>query len=125
MSISSTALEKLIREIETQAAAAEQQISLSRAQVSSKQREIRLLKLTLDELSVVSQPTSVYEGVGKMFVSVPSPKLCEKLSSQVKILEGDVDALGKRLTYLETTQKNSREHIDKMLKHAPTAGPGA
>jgi len=67
---------QLIREIESQAAAAEQQISLSRAQVTSKQREIRLLKLTLEELSGVSQKTPTYEGVGKMFahlffISVP------------------------------------------------------
>ncbi|KEZ41824.1 hypothetical protein SAPIO_CDS6821 [Scedosporium apiospermum] len=125
MAISNAALEKLIREIESQAAAAEQQISLSRAQVTSKQREIRLLKLTLEELSGVSQKTPTYEGVGKMFVSVPPPKLCEKLRSQVKTLEGDVESLGKRLVYLETTRKNSREHIDKMLKQAPVKGLGA
>lgn len=59
------------------------------------------------------------------FVSVPPPKLCEKLRAQVRTLEGDVESLGKRLVYLETTRKNSREHIDKMLKQAPVKGSGA
>ncbi|SPN97829.1 related to prefoldin subunit 1 [Cephalotrichum gorgonifer] len=122
MSISNAALEKLVREIENQAAVAEQQISLSRNQVASKQREKRLLKLTLDEVTSIPQNTPVYEGVGKMFVSTPIPDLHEKLEGQVKTLDDDLDKLQKRLLYLETTQKNSREHIDQMLKH--NAGRG-
>lgn len=31
-------------------------------------------------------------------------------------MEGEVETLGKRLQYLETTAKNSQEHIEKMLK---------
>lgn len=31
-------------------------------------------------------------------------------------LDGDVDKLNQRLLYLETTQKNSREHIEKILR---------
>lgn len=58
-----------MREIESQAAAAEQQIGLSRGQVASKQREMRLLKLTLNEVHSIPPSTPVYEGVGKMFVT--------------------------------------------------------
>ena len=64
-----------MREIESQAAAAEQQINLSRGQVASKQREMRLLKLTLDEVSSIPEATPVYEGVGKMFVLVPNDSI--------------------------------------------------
>jgi hypothetical protein len=47
---------------------------------------------------------------------VPVPALEEKLGGQMKDIETEVDALGKRLHYLETTAKNSQEHIEKILK---------
>lgn len=46
------------------------------------------------------------------------PALQDKLGSQIKDLEAEVDTLSKRLHYLETTAKNSQEHIEKMLKGA-------
>lgn len=39
-----------------------------------------------------------------------------KLETQIKELEGDVDTLGKRLHYLEVSQKNSKDQIDRMLR---------
>jgi dihydroceramidase len=50
------------------------------------------------------------------FVAIPVPTLQDKLGSQIKGIETEVDALGKRLHYLETTAKNSQEHIEKMLR---------
>ena len=73
----------------------------------------------------------VYEGVGKMyarnkttfpdtneqrFASLPVDSLRQKLDVQGKDIEGEVEKLNKRLLYLETTQKNSREHIEQMLR---------
>lgn len=42
--------------------------------------------------------------------------LRQKLEQQTQDLEGEVDKLGQRLLYLETTHKNSREHIEQMLR---------
>ncbi|KAK4152261.1 ceramidase-domain-containing protein [Chaetomidium leptoderma] len=132
----------LVREIESQAIAAQQQISLVRTQVASKQREMRLAQLTSSEMASLPSDTPVYEGVGKMYVSpppyfyfapllkenqvnkpllarfvaVPVPGLQDKLGSQIKEIETEIDGMGKRLHYLETTAKNSQEHIEKMLK---------
>jgi hypothetical protein len=39
----------------------------------------------------------------------------------MKTLETDVEGLGKRLHYLETTAKNSQEHIDQMLRRGGDA----
>jgi hypothetical protein len=50
------------------------------------------------------------------FVAIPAPALQDKLGSQIKDIETEVDGMGKRLHYLETTAKNSQEHIEKMLK---------
>lgn len=52
------------------------------------------------------------------FVGLPVPALQDKLGAQMKEMESEVEGLGKRLHYLETTAKNSQEHIEKMLKGA-------
>ncbi|EHK16358.1 uncharacterized protein TRIVIDRAFT_40864 [Trichoderma virens Gv29-8] len=116
MSISNEALQKLALEIESQAIAAQQQIGMVRTQIAAKQREQRLLRLTIGEVQSFSSNSVVYEGVGKMFVSLPPNTLHEKLQRQMQDLEGDVDRLNQRLLYLETTHKNSREHIDQILR---------
>jgi prefoldin subunit 1 len=59
---------QLAREIEAQAATAQQQIGIARTQIAGKQREQRLVKLTVSELSSLPKDTTVYEGVGKMCV---------------------------------------------------------
>jgi len=116
MSISNEALQKLVREIETQAQQAQQQITMARSQVAGKQREMRLAQLTRSEIASLPPDTAVYEGVGKMFVAEAVPSLNEKLEKLIKGLESDVEGLGKRLHYLETTAKNSQDHISQMLR---------
>ncbi|KAK0628525.1 ceramidase-domain-containing protein [Bombardia bombarda] len=106
----------LVREIESQAAQAQQQIGLVRTQLASKQREMRLSQLTRGEISTLPTDTPVYEGVGKMFVALSVPTLQDKLGGQMKDMETEVESLGKRLHYLETTAKNSQDHIERMLK---------
>lgn len=127
-----------MREIESQAIAAQQQISLVRTQIAAKQREMRLAQLTRSEISALPNDTDVYEGVGKMydsafsktpprssimanrrvsrFVAVPVPAMQDKLGEQIKTLEGEVETMNKRLHYLETTAKNSQDHIEKIIK---------
>jgi chaperonin cofactor prefoldin len=57
---------QLVREIETQAVAAQQQIGLAKTQITAKQREQRLVRLTLSEMADLPSDTEIYEGVGKM-----------------------------------------------------------
>ncbi|KAI6372688.1 hypothetical protein MCOR25_003653 [Pyricularia grisea] len=116
MSISNEALQKLIQEIELKSIQAQQQISMVRSQQASKAREMRLAELTRSEISSLPTDTPVYEGLGKMFVLTPASDLNNKLSKQVKELGTDIENLGKRLHYLETTAKNSQSHIDQILK---------
>ncbi|GAW26741.1 putative prefoldin subunit 1 [Rosellinia necatrix] len=116
MSISNEALQKLLREVETQAIASQQQIALTRTQQVSKQREMRMAQLTRTEILTLPADTNVYEGVGKMFISLPVSVMKGKLETQIKQLEGDVETLGKRLHYLEVSQKNSNDQINRMLR---------
>ncbi|KAI0025606.1 Prefoldin [Xylariomycetidae sp. FL0641] len=115
MSINNEALQKLLQEVETQALAAQQQISLVRTQQASKQRELRMAQLTRTEMSALPPDTNVYEGVGKMFVALPVSEMQSKLGAQIKGVEGDIDGLSKRLHYLEVSQKNSKDHFNRIL----------
>ena len=57
---------QLVREIESQALSAQREISIVKAAVSAKQRDIRMLELTSNEVKQLSKDVKVYEGVGKM-----------------------------------------------------------
>lgn len=52
---------------------------------------------------------------------MPVSSLDEKLEGQIKDAQKDVEGLGKKLTSLEITQKNSKEHIDRMLRGSAAA----
>lgn len=46
----------------------------------------------------------------------PTDEVKQRLSKEDGTLKSDVSNLEKRLQYLETTFKNSRENLDKVLK---------
>ncbi|KMU87060.1 hypothetical protein CIHG_05000 [Coccidioides immitis H538.4] len=108
MSIPNEALQKLVQEIESQAIASQQQIGLVKSQITSKQREVRLLELTSSEVGQVPKGTNVYEGVGKMFVATPIDNVNKRLSDEQKGLKTDITNLEKRLHYLRRHLKIAR-----------------
>lgn len=65
--------------------------------------------------------SSSTNGTSIRFVSIPAPELKDKLESQTKQVDTDIDGLSKRLHYLETTAKNSQEHIEAMLRRGGAA----
>jgi len=116
MSIPNAALQKLLQEVETQAIVSQQKISQTQAEINSKKRDARLNDLTAKELGQLNKPAKVYEGVGKMFVATPITTVDKRLSTESAALKKDITELEKKLHYLETTYKNSREHIDRILQ---------
>ena len=52
----------------------------------------------------------------RRFVLSPSSEMEKRLASDTAVLKSDISNLNKKLHYLETTYKNSREHIDQILK---------
>jgi len=50
------------------------------------------------------------------FVFSPIAEVDKRLNTETSELKSDVENLGKKLQYLETTHKNSREHIDQIFK---------
>ncbi|KAL8929805.1 MAG: hypothetical protein Q9208_000949 [Pyrenodesmia sp. 3 TL-2023] len=118
MSIPNEALQKLVQEIETQAINAQREINVVKTSIISRQRDIRMLELTSTEIKQLSKDTKVYEGVGKMFVFTPVDHVEKRLASETTELKSDISSLNKKLHYLETTHKNSREHIDQIFRSA-------
>ncbi|KAI9670656.1 MAG: hypothetical protein M1831_005876 [Alyxoria varia] len=116
MSIPNEALQKLLQEIEQKAAISQQQIQLVKGQIASKNRDTRMLELTSKELGSLPTETNVYEGVGKMFVQGSTKDMNDKLSTQKTQTKTEIDNLNKKLHYLETTAKNSQDHINQMLR---------
>ncbi|ODM22703.1 hypothetical protein SI65_00292 [Aspergillus cristatus] len=116
MSIPNEALQKLLQEIEAQAITSQQQLNITKAQITAKQKNARLLELTSKELSSLPKETKVYEGVGKMFVGVPMQAVDKRLSSENTTLKNDVSGLEKKLNYFETTHTKARENLEAILK---------
>ncbi|RMZ75940.1 hypothetical protein DV738_g5242, partial [Chaetothyriales sp. CBS 135597] len=116
MAIPNAALQKLLQEVETQALISQQKIAQTQAEIQAKKREARLNQLTADELTSLPSGTRVYEGVGKMFVAVSPDTLSKRLDDEALAVKKDIGDLEKKLHYQETTFKNSREHIDKILQ---------
>ena len=49
------------------------------------------------------------------FVLQPTDTVQKRLAKETKELKGEIDGLGKKLHYLETTHRNSRDHMDRIL----------
>ncbi|KAL5332232.1 Prefoldin [Aspergillus crustosus] len=116
MSIPNEALQKLLQEIETRVITSQQQIGVTKAQMSTKQRDIRMLELTSKEIGSLPGDTKVYEGVGRMFVAVPRVTVDKRISTESTEIKSEIENLEKRMNYLEMTFKNSRENLEQILK---------
>ncbi|KAK6344486.1 hypothetical protein TWF696_008122 [Orbilia brochopaga] len=118
MSIPNEALQKVLQEIETQAILSQQQLAVVKSQITSKQRDTRLLQLTEAELNSLPASTKVYEGVGKMFVQEDASKVKKRLEAERNALDEDIKGLKKKQNYLETTFTNASDHMNKILNRA-------
>ena len=65
--------------------------------------------------AATSCPTRLILG---RFVFSPLAQVEGRLSSEAADLKSDISNLNKKLHYLETTHKNSREHIDQIFNRA-------
>ncbi|KAA8893003.1 Prefoldin [Sphaerosporella brunnea] len=116
MSIPNEALQKLMADIESKAAFSSQQLQIVKAQMAAKQRDIRLLQLTAEELNTLPPGTRTFEGVGKMFVLEPITSIKARLENEEKTLKNDIKDLEKKYNYLETTFVNAQQNLDAILR---------
>ncbi|THX20263.1 hypothetical protein D6D17_00772 [Aureobasidium pullulans] len=110
-------LQKLLIEIEQKAQFCQQQMVIVKTQMNSKNRETRMLQLTAAELDGLPSDANVYEGVGKMFVASPKTDVKVRLTKDQDAIRKDMEGLDKKMHYLETTYKNSKDHLDAIFKN--------
>lgn len=90
-------LSKILEKIQLQVYTTNQQLSAVRAQISSREREVKLNTLTLNELQGISDPNAAfYRSVGKCFMQDSQANVLQGLTKQQRTLEADVEALVKK-----------------------------
>ncbi|KAF2484403.1 Prefoldin [Neohortaea acidophila] len=116
MAIPNEKLQEVLREIEAKASFSAQQLQIVRGQIASKNREKRMLQLSSSELDTVPVETPVYDGVGKMFVLTTTKEIQSRQTKESGDVDKELDNLGKKLHYLETTYNNAQQHLERIFK---------
>ncbi|KAK4635115.1 putative prefoldin subunit 1 [Fulvia fulva] len=117
MAIPNEKLQQLLQEIEQKAAFAQQQLGIVRTQIAAKTRENRMLQLSSTELDTLPKDTPVYDGVGKMFVLTSTEDVKARQAKEAVEVKAEIANLEKKLHYLDTTYKNSQQHIEALFKN--------
>lgn len=70
---------QILDQIQTTAVQSQRALSVARQQTAAKDRERRILQLTIDEIDHMESDVNLYKGVGKMFVGSPTVLYCRIL----------------------------------------------
>ncbi|KAK6908626.1 prefoldin subunit 1 [Kwoniella mangroviensis CBS 10435] len=99
--LSDDTLRKILTQIQQQAIQSQKQLSIVRAQIQSKEKEKKILSLTVRELDTVPRNGVMYKGVGKMFIQQDRKEVDSEHSTQEKQLNDELNNLTKKSKYLE------------------------
>ncbi|CCJ29724.1 unnamed protein product [Pneumocystis jirovecii] len=108
-------LKKFVSEIEAQAITSQKQITLSRAERQNKEKEKKIAELISKEVSSLKSGTNVYSAIGKAFIKEDINQIQEKLATQIKEINNEIDTLDKKILYHETTLANTQPHIQRII----------
>jgi prefoldin subunit 1 len=101
-------------EVEQKFYQTQQELQQVRTQIASRRREIKLHEATERELKSSDDNATVWEGVGKMFLSTELDNYLKVIEKDKKELQDSITALDKKQHYLEMTQKNVTDAINEM-----------
>ncbi|ORY34589.1 Prefoldin [Naematelia encephala] len=100
--LSEDTLHKILQQIQTQAVNSQRALSVVRSQMQSKEKERKILQLTMRELETVPKDEDrMYRGVGKMFLQQPRATVESEHKKQDKALTDELTNLSKKAKYLE------------------------
>ncbi|KAH9486435.1 putative prefoldin subunit 1 [Psilocybe cubensis] len=118
-SLSDDTLRKILLQIQQTAVQSQRALNVSMQQTSVKERERRILQLTIDEISQMKGDVNLYKGVGKMFMHVPRDVMEGELKAQEKELSDDITSLNKKSKYLEKQFNDAQAQLRDIFHHAP------
>ncbi|KZT08598.1 Prefoldin [Laetiporus sulphureus 93-53] len=94
-------LRKILVQIQQTAVQSQRALNVSRQQIAARERERRILQLTIEEITSLEGDVNLYKGVGKMFMMVPRPTMEKELKAEEKELTDDINNQNKKSKYLE------------------------
>ncbi|KDR85537.1 hypothetical protein GALMADRAFT_367924 [Galerina marginata CBS 339.88] len=118
-SLSDETLRKILVQIQQTAVQSQRALNVSLQQTSVKDRERRILQLTIDEISQMKGDVNLYKGIGKMFMHVPRDVMESELKTQEKELSDDITNLNKKSKYLEKQYNDAQGQLRDIFHHAP------
>lgn len=92
-----------------------QQLKVSDSQVETLKRKIAHTKLVDQEISALPEETRVYEGVGRMFLLMTVPTVCENLTKKKKLAEEKIKTIETNKEYLEKSLKESEQNLRELV----------
>ncbi|KAI9638733.1 uncharacterized protein MKK02DRAFT_41755 [Dioszegia hungarica] len=111
--LSDDTLRKILTQIQNQAITSQRALALVRSQIQAKEKDRKILQLTIRQLSTVPAPSGenkgdgagiegqTFKGVGKMFVVVPRKEVDAGHAKQERELNEEIGVLAKKAKYLE------------------------
>ncbi|KAI9512612.1 Prefoldin [Russula earlei] len=118
-SLSDDTLRKILIQIQQTAVQSQRTLAVTRQQVTNKERERRILQLTMSEISQTEDSVNVYRGVGKMFMMVPRSHMEKDLKGQERALTEEINSLGKKVKYLEKQFSDAQSQLRDIFNSAP------
>ncbi|OAX33154.1 Prefoldin [Rhizopogon vinicolor AM-OR11-026] len=112
-------LRKILVQIQQTAVQSQRALNISKQQAASKDRERRILQLTIDEIQSIQGDVNLYKGVGKMFMMVPRTTMEKELKTQEKELTDDINNLNKKAKYLEKQFNDAQSQLRDIFHHSP------
>ncbi|GBE77517.1 Prefoldin [Sparassis latifolia] len=117
--LSDDTLRKILVQIQQTAVQSQRALNVSRQQIAAKERERRILQLTIEEITSLQGDVNLYKGVGKMFMMVPRPTMEKELKTEEKELADDLNNLAKKAKYLEKQFNDAQGQLRDIFQNAP------
>ncbi|KAL5494761.1 hypothetical protein ACEPAI_223 [Sanghuangporus weigelae] len=118
-SLSDETLHRILQQIQQTAVNSQRALTTTRATLAAKERERRILQLTIEEINSLDKDVNLYKGVGKMFMLTPHPIMEKDLKTQEKDLTDDLNNLNKKAKYLEKTFNEAQAQLRDIFSSAP------
>lgn len=112
-------LRKILLQIQQTAVNSQRAYTFAQQQMAAKQRERRIVQLTIDEISQLDDDVKMYKGVGKMFLMSPRKDMESELKAQEKELGDDLTSLTKKSKFLEKQFNEAQGQLRDIFNSAP------
>jgi len=113
-------LRKILAQIQATAQLSQRNLALTKAQIQQKEKDRRILQLTIAEISELprSEDIKLYKGVGKMFLNVPRTTMEKELKADEKSISDDLAALQKKGKFLEKQYQEANSQLRDIFHNA-------